>query len=79
MTNRKNWPLALSISPGELTDEALSALAAAGIKQAELSSGNIAPFYETLVFTHKAKKIVARARAHGVEIGSVHLPFAPFS
>lgn len=78
MTNRKNWPLALSVGPGEMNAAALEAMAAAGITQAELSSGNIAPFYETLAFPRRAKEIAALARACGVEITSVHLPFAPF-
>ena len=78
MTNRKNWPLALSVGPGEMNDTALEAMAAAGIRLIELSSGDIKPFYETLRFPERAFQIAAAARAHGVEITSVHLPFAPF-
>ena len=78
MTNRKNWPLALSIGPCEMNEKSLTALAAAGILQVELSSGNIAPFYEALDFPRRAGALVAAARERGVEITSVHLPFAPF-
>ncbi len=73
MTNRKNWPLALSIGPREMNEKSLTALAAAGIRQAELSSGDIAPFYEALDFPRRAGALVAEARERGVEISSVHL------
>ena len=78
MSSRKNWPLALSVGPGEMEPAALSAMSAAGIRQAELASGDIAPFFETLDFPHRAADTVKLARAHGVEISSLHLPFAPF-
>lgn len=79
MTDRKSWPLALSVGPGEINDASLSALAAADIRQIELSSGNIAPFYSVLDFPRRAGEIVNMARVHGVEITSVHLPFLPFA
>ena len=78
MTDRKSWPLALSVGPGAMNETDLSALAAAGIREIELSSGDIAPFYETLDFPRRAKELVKLARSCGVEISSVHLPFAPF-
>lgn len=78
MSNRKNWPLALSVGPGAMNETDLQALSDAGIHEIELSSGDIAPFYDALDFPHRAKETVALARAHGVHISSVHLPFAPF-
>lgn len=79
MTHRNDWPLALSVGPGAMNDTALDALARAGICQVELSSGDIAPYYDTLDFPHRAKEIVAQARAHGVTVSSLHLPFSPFA
>ena len=79
MTNRKDWPLALSVGPGTMNAEAFDALAEAGIRELELSSGAIDPFYSVLDFPHKAKDIAALAKEHGVTISSVHLPFGPFS
>ena len=79
MTNRKDWPLALSVGPAAMNGETLDALAAAGIRELELSSGAIDPFYAVLDFPHKAKDLAAEAKAHGTAISSVHLPFSPFS
>ncbi|MBO7405352.1 MAG: sugar phosphate isomerase/epimerase [Clostridia bacterium] len=78
MTNRKDWPLALSVGPAAMNGETFDALAEAGIRELELSSGAIDPFYAVLDFPHKAKAIAAEAKAHGVTISSVHLPFVPF-
>ncbi len=78
-TNRKDWPLALSVGAGAMNAEHLSRLANAGIRQLELSSGNPAPFYDELDYPHKAKEISALAGEFGVEISSIHLPFGPFS
>ena len=78
MTNRKNWPLALSVGPSEVNEASFAAMAAAGITQAELSSGNIAPFYEALDFPRRAGQTVKLARDNGVLVTSVHLPFLPF-
>ncbi len=79
MTSRKTWPLALSVRPEAMKAETLSALAAAGIRELELSSGAAAPFFDELDFPHKARAIAALADSCGVTISSVHLPFAPFS
>lgn len=79
MTNRKDWPLALSVGPGAMNGADFDALAAAGIRELELSSGAVDPFYAVLDFPHRAKEIAGEAKAHGVTISSVHLPFGPFS
>ncbi len=79
MTDRKNWPLALSVGPTAMNAASLDALAAAGIHQVELSSGQILPFYELLDFPRRSREIADLAAAHGVRITSIHLPFAPFS
>lgn len=79
MTDRKTWPAALSVGPAAMNPEKMRSLAAAGIKQAELSSGDIRPFYDTLDFPNKASEIVKMAADNGVNITSVHLPFGPFS
>ena len=78
MSDRRSWPLALSVGPGEMNASSFDALAQAGIRQIELSSGEIDPFYDELDFPHRARQIVSLAREHGVEISSLHLPFAPF-
>ena len=78
MTSRRTWPLALSVGPGAMKAETFDALAAAGIRELELSSGAVVPFYEELDFPHKARDIVSLAKSRGVTISSVHLPFAPF-
>ena len=78
MTDRKTWPLALSVGPETMNAETLDALAAAGIHQVELSSGTAEPFYELIDFPHRSREIAELAKAHGVEITSIHLPFAPF-
>ncbi len=79
MTSRKTWPLALSVGPGAMKAEAFDALAAAGIRELELSSGAVAPFYTELDFPHKAREITSLAESRGVRISSVHLPFGPFA
>ena len=79
MTDRKNWPLALSVGPTAMNAASLDALAAAGIHQVELSSGQILPFYELLDFPHRAQEIAELAAAHDVRITSIHLPFSPFT
>ena len=78
MTDRKSWPPALSVGPGEVNAAAFDAMAQAGIRQAELSSGQIGPYLNELDFPHRAAEIAALAKAHGVTISSLHLPFAPF-
>ena len=79
MTQRNQWPLALSVGPECMNVETLDALSAAGIHQIELSSGQIEPFYSMIDFPHRSQEIAALAKEHGVEITSIHLPFAPFS
>ena len=80
MSNRKNWPLALSVGPAVIIDdEKLDALAAAGINQVELSSGAWEPYIEKLDFVNNSMAIAENAKAHGVSITSIHLPFAPFN
>ena len=79
MSERKNWPLAVSVGFAVATDgEKLDELCAAGIKEIELSSGDLRPFFE-YDFFKKSVEIVEFAKAHGVNISSVHLPFGPFS
>ncbi len=79
MTSRKTWPLALSVGPRAMKTEAFDGLAAAGIRELELSSGAVAPFYTELDFPHKAREIASLAESRGVRISSVHLPFGPFA
>lgn len=79
MTKRTDWPLALSVGPGSVNAASFDAMAAAGICQIELSSGDIGPYYDALDFPNKAKEIVSLAREHGVTVSSLHLPFAPFA
>ncbi len=80
MSIRKNWPLSLSVGPKVIIDDQkLDELAAAGIHQVELSSGAWEPYIETLDFVNNAVAIAENAKAHGVEITSIHLPFAPFN
>ena len=79
MTNRKDWPLALSVGPTAMNAASFDALAAAGIHQVELSSGQYAPYYDLLDFPHRAEEIVKLAAAHDVRITSIHLPFSPFT
>ena len=79
MTTRHTWPLALSVGPDEMNAGSFEALAAAGIRELELSSGAIAPYYEELDFPHRSAKIAALARKCGINISSLHLPFWPFA
>jgi len=79
MSSRKNWPLAVSVKFSVVTDgEQLDELRNAGITQVELSSGDFRPFFEYDYF-EKSVEIFEFAKAHGVIISSVHLPFSPFS
>jgi len=79
MSSRKDWPLAVSVGFDVVTDsEKLDRLKAAGITEIELSSGDMRPFFEYDYF-EKSVEISEFAKAHGVNISSVHLPFAPFS
>ena len=79
MSSRKNWPVAVSVRFSVVTDGAkLDELKNAGITEVELSSGDMRPFFE-YDFFEKSVEIVEFAKAHGVNISSVHLPFMPFS
>ncbi len=79
MTNRKNWPAALSVGPSAMNAESFTALANAGIHQIELSSGAVEPYYKVLDYPRRAAEISALARENGVTISSIHLPFGPFA
>ena len=79
MSDHALWPLALSISPSAMRRERLEALAEAGMRQAELSSGGVDPWFDALDFPHRARELVSLARGAGVTLSSIHLPFGPFS
>ncbi|MBQ8185973.1 MAG: sugar phosphate isomerase/epimerase [Clostridia bacterium] len=79
MTDRKTWPLAVSFGVGRMNAGDFEKMAENGIHEIELSSGKPEPFFETLDYPNKAKEISALAKAHGVNISSIHLPFGPFS
>ncbi len=79
MSSRKDWTLAVSVGFAVVTDgEKLDELRNAGITEIELSSGDFRPFFEYDYF-EKSVEIFDFAKAHGITISSVHLPFAPFS
>lgn len=79
MSARKDWPLAVSLKFPVITDGAkLDEMSRAGIREAELSSGDVRPFFDYNYF-ERSVEISEFAKAHGVNITSVHLPFAPFS
>ena len=79
MSSRKNWPLAMSVGLHVvMSAEELEKLHSAGISQVELAVGDMRPFFENDYF-EKSVEISEFAKAHGVTISSVHLPFAPFS
>ncbi len=79
MTNRKNWKAALSVGPTAMTAETLTELANAGITEIELSCGQLAPFFDDFDYPNRSADISRLAKDNGVNISSVHLPFAPFS
>ena len=78
MTNRHNWPLALSYAAAKFGDETLSAYRDAGIHYMEFSGSDPNPFRET-DYVKKAREIFAKAKSYDVTISSIHLPFAPFN
>lgn len=79
MSSRKNWQLAISTKFAVVTDGAkLDELKNAGIMEIELSSGDFRPFFEYDYF-ERSVEIYEFAKAHGVTISSIHLPFSPFS
>ncbi len=77
MTDRKTWKCALSVGFEAMNESSLRSLAADGIHEVELSSGNLAPF-DKADFIHSTELMVKNARMCGVNISSVHLPFSPF-
>lgn len=79
MTNRKNWKLALSVGHGAMNAETLRTLAEVGITEVELSCGQLAPFFDEFDYPHRSVELSRLASENGVNISSVHLPFAPFS
>ncbi|MBO7223647.1 MAG: sugar phosphate isomerase/epimerase [Kiritimatiellae bacterium] len=79
MTNRKSWPIALSVKITELLDdEKLKALADAGINQVELSIGWASDLQQYLDFRFHANEVLERTERFGIKITSLHLPFGPF-
>lgn len=78
MTNRHDWPLALSYDAAEFGDEVLSAYQKAGIRYMEFSNSNRDYFTES-EYMKNAKNIFKKAKTYDVTISSIHLPFAPFS
>ncbi len=76
MTNSK-MRLALSVTPEALTHESLSSLAAEGIYEIELSSGNFERF-ERINFVNRSVEIAEMTKKYGITISSIHLPFLPF-
>ena len=79
MMKRTQWPLALSVGAECMNAAAFDALSEAGIRQVELSSGTVGPFFAALDFPHRARRIADLAEEHGVSVTSVHLPFGPFA
>lgn len=78
MTDRREWKCALSVGWGAMNEKSFCDLRENGICELELSSGDLAPFYDKLDFVHRAGEITKTAKSCGVNISSVHLPFAPF-
>ena len=78
MTDRREWKCALSVGWGAMNEKSFCELRDSGICELELSSGDLAPFYDKLDFVHRAGEITKTAKSCGVNISSVHLPFAPF-
>lgn len=78
MTDRHNWPLALSYAATQFGDETLAVYRNAGIHYMEFSGGNLSAFEET-EYVKNARAIYEKAKSYDVTISSVHLPFSPFS
>ena len=78
MTNRHDWPLTLSVSPGSFTDERLAAMQQAGIRQMELSIGYFPEQTDLLNYLDRAQEVYDQAASYGIAITSIHLPFGPF-
>lgn len=78
MTNRHSWPLTLSVMSNEFTDEWLAAMQQAGIRQMELSIEILPDHVDMLDYLNKSVEVRAHAASYGIDISSVHLPYAPF-
>lgn len=77
MTNRKDWPLALSRPVSLFDDAVLADMRNAGIRYAELSTGDFKPYYEKINFPRDSVALCRRAAEAGVTVSSLHLPFEP--
>lgn len=76
MTNRKNWPCALSVGYGAMNAVEFEKLAKAGIGQLEFSCGDLNG-YRNGDFVNSIAEFASEAKKNGTEISSVHLPFYP--
>lgn len=76
MTNRKDWQTSTSVRVSGCTDKRFGELAAAGIHFSEVTGSSVDEFSD---FISGHKEIFKNAARNGVQIRSVHLPFAPFS
>ncbi len=70
------WPLSISVRISEDMEERIRDLEANGIRYMELTASEITDFDD---YEEKSLSVFETARAHGLKIRSVHLPFAPFS
>lgn len=70
------WPLSISVRISEDMEARMRDLEANGIRYMELTASEITDFED---YKEKSVEIFRTARAHGVTIRSVHLPFAPFA
>lgn len=77
-TLKRSWTAALSVNPANLTSEKMYAMAENGICHIEISCGDLEPWFENFDYIHRSVEFSSLARANGVEISSIHLPFAPF-
>lgn len=75
MTDRKTWPLALSIHPEDTEERKLAELSESGIHQAELSMPCVDDAYGNFDFPRRFCGIRKKAMEYGVDINSVHLPY----
>ena len=75
MTDRKTWPLALSIHPEDTEERKLAELSESGIHQAELSMPLVDDVYGSFDFPSRFCDIRKKALDYGVDINSVHLPY----
>ncbi|MBQ7921281.1 MAG: sugar phosphate isomerase/epimerase [Clostridia bacterium] len=80
MTNRKDWALSLSCPATRFNEDMLRQYQTAGIRNMELTSGDLYVYTDQLSYTQNgsAAAIYALAKSYDVTIGSFHLPFQPF-